>query len=364
MGVIALSTGGRLYLLIALLLVSLFLLALISALWASATLQVTFTLAESSVPHGDPVNLTIHAQQLCPLPIAPLRVTVAAPEGDETLRIVVPPMRRHKVLLHLFCPHVGQYEAGLTRVATEDVFGLFSFSANRNTRQETILVLPRTEKITPLQFSPGDYENELISRATEDLTSPSGVRAYQPGDSLKKIHWKLSLRKREPLSKTYDQPLRPDALILLDCMPPFAQEEPRAVQDRLCDLAASLCSMLMAEEAAVRMPLLGRMIEEITLGRGSVLSSVLASLARMGFTGITPLERVLELECQRMRRGGATVVLTSALTPGCVDCILRLRRLGPWVRVYLVTKTQTEMDVVLGQKLLQNDIELLYEDAP
>ena len=36
-----------------------------------------------------------------------------------------------------------------------------------------------------------------MKRAMEDPSSPSDFRGYQPGDPLKRIHWKMSARKRE-----------------------------------------------------------------------------------------------------------------------------------------------------------------------
>ena len=63
---------------------------------------------------------------------------------------------------------------------------------------------------------------EAMARATEDINSPSDVRTYAPGDPMKKIHWKLSLRKRELLVRRFEEPALPDALVLMD------QSAPRA----------------------------------------------------------------------------------------------------------------------------------------
>jgi uncharacterized protein (DUF58 family) len=359
--VIALSTGGRMYLLVALLLAALFALALISALWAKLTFAASIELNERAVSRGDALTLKLRTRNMSPLPIAPLLIKVRAPESSETLRVSTPALRTFPTLVRIRCPHVGRFEIGLTDVRIEDVFGLFSFFARRGDWTAEALVLPRTEEVSPLRFSPGESELEFVSRATEDVSSPSDVRAYLPGDELKKIHWKLSLRRREILVRTYDQPLRPEALILLDCAPPPPSAHSWDVRDRLCDIAASICKSMLETGADVHMPLAGEPPESVSLRRGDPLAPAMAAIARMGFTGKTRFDRVLLLESQRMRRSGSTVVLTGALTPSGADRIARLRRLGPIVRVYLVVDIIDEAQRQLVHQLTQSDVECVVE---
>ena len=70
---------------------------------------------------------------------------------------------------------------------------------------------------------------EHISRMTEDAASPSGVRDWIPGDALKKVHWKLTMRKRELMVRTYEESARPDTLLLVDLAPLGALMKPRHV---------------------------------------------------------------------------------------------------------------------------------------
>ncbi|MDR1263826.1 MAG: DUF58 domain-containing protein [Oscillospiraceae bacterium] len=363
MAVIALSTGGRMYMLIALLLLAMFILALTSSLWAFLTLAVTVSASGDDIPHGESRTLKIMLRHACPLPIAPVRALVYAPaladSETEALRIPARAFSSRASVLRIHCPHVGRFSVGLTQLFVEDVFGLFSFQRSRPGWRVDTLVLPRIEPLDCPPFSPGESETELVSRATEDSTSPSGVRKYQPGDELKKIHWKLSLRKREILVKTFDQPLRPDAVVLLDCAQPTKAPLSPESRDRLSDLAASICAALLSADAVVRMPLTGMPPEDLTLRKGDHITPVLRSIARMRFSGQMPFERVLALESTRLRQSGTTVCLTGALTNESADRIIRLRRLGPTVRVYLVSDNSDEAQRVLIRRLRQNSVECM-----
>ena len=57
----------------------------------------------------------------------------------------------------------------------------------------------------------------LISSEWADYPpETSGVRDYAEGDSLGRIHWKLSAKYGQMMSKTFEQPLTSDLLIVLD----------------------------------------------------------------------------------------------------------------------------------------------------
>ncbi|MDR0396300.1 MAG: DUF58 domain-containing protein [Oscillospiraceae bacterium] len=367
MAVIALSTGGRMYMLVALVLFVMFALSIISSLWAFLTLGADVSVSGEDIPRGESRTLRVTLKHSCPLPIAPVWAEIRAPSLDgndrEAVRIPARAFNPRSSAVRIHCPHVGRFTVGLTKLAVEDVFGLFSFHRSRPEWCVDTLVLPRVEPLDCPPFSPGESETELVSRATEDATSPSGVRDYQPGDEMKKIHWKLSLRKREILVKTFDQPLRPDAVVLLDCALPARSGLSHDARDRLCDIAASMCAALLSADAIVRMPLTGTPPEDVTLRKGDLLAPALRSIARMRFSGQTPFERVLALESARMRQSGTTVCVTGSLSPESADRVIRLRRLGPTVRVYLVADNPDERQRVLLQKLRQNDVECVVRQS-
>jgi uncharacterized protein (DUF58 family) len=111
----------------------------------------------------------------------------------------------------------GYYQVGPLVLETGDLFGL-----HRRFRIVTepvyILVYP---KVVPL---PGyDLasrrpigEIRLTHRLFEDPTRISGVRAYQPGDPLSRVHWSATARTGILHSKIYDASTIAGATIVLD----------------------------------------------------------------------------------------------------------------------------------------------------
>ena len=109
--------------------------------------------------------------------------------------------------------------------------GIFQRTVIPKDTEYSLTVLPLTFDTEPLEMAPGDPGSEIMARATEDLNAPSDIRSYQPGDAMKKIHWKLSLRKGELMVRKFDEPVLQEVLILMDCSRPPDLGHARAEAD-------------------------------------------------------------------------------------------------------------------------------------
>lgn len=359
-----LATGGAVFLLGAALLTLLTLSSLAAVTWAARTMETQVELSARTVRRGDSVTLTVRARHQGLLPIAPVTLTLSAtpdvPETQVTLRDA--PGKSQCLTMPFHASHVGVCAPGVTRCQVEDVLGLFSRVIIPARNGGELTVLPMTFPVEPLTFAPGESGSEEVARATEDVTNPSDVRSYQPGDAMKKIHWKLSLRKRELMVRRFEEPILPDGLILLDCSPPPSWGHPEAeadVRDALLETAASVMAQELGASHAIRLPLRGAHPVELEKHLGMPL--VLENLARVDFSETDRFERVLLLETRRMRRTGATVVISARLSGSMVDVMTRMRRMGPTLRLYLVTFTPDapQLAPMIG-RLQQAEIEVCY----
>jgi uncharacterized protein (DUF58 family) len=115
------------------------------------------------------------------------------------------------------CEMRGYYQIGPMVMESGDLFGL-----HRRYRVDAdphyLLVYP---KVVPLQGYDlasrrpiGDVR--MIHRLFEDPTRISGVRAYQPGDPLNRVHWGATARTGTLHSKIYEPSTLAGATLLLD----------------------------------------------------------------------------------------------------------------------------------------------------
>jgi uncharacterized repeat protein (TIGR01451 family) len=164
-------------------------------------LPVAWALVEDMLPRGAIVSRPPRIQ----VKGSRLAVTMLRPYGRKTLNY------------QLHFAMRGYYQVGPMVLETGDLFGL-----HRRFRVVTdpvyIMVYP---KVIPL---PGyDIasrrpigEIRLTHRLFEDPTRIAGVRAYQPGDPLNRVHWSATARTGVLHSKVYDASTIAGATIVLD----------------------------------------------------------------------------------------------------------------------------------------------------
>ena len=341
--VCALSLGNALYLYIGLLLLGLMLYSLISCFWARRTAFCRQALSSVSVSRGDEAHLSLRAGHRCPLPVAPPNGVFSYNGQAGDCAFPPSPFRTHERQVPLEARHVGQYQAGLKALEIQDVFGLFRMRMKIRDREGVLTVLPRPFDIEKPRVTVGDDGSAPLARTQEDYNAPEDVRAYQPGDAMKRIHWKLSSRKRELLVRRFEVPAPPDTLILLDCDTPLGGEEvaegKECLRDALCETAVSVARLQMADGSPVRVPIYGGRANEFSSDNAASLNLLKEMLACQPFGGGEVFSRVLDLELRRMRRTGAAVIITTRLDARTVEGVNHIRRMGPSARLYLVTYT-------------------------
>ncbi len=338
----ALSMGNRMYLLLSLIIAIAWALAYVSVRTAEKSVKVEHGLSAMKVNRGDSVNMEVSVSHKSVLPIAPvslrMRATSNTPAG--TIHLTELGRRTQKVAYRFMAEHVGSMFPGVESFTVSDVFGLFKKEHKPESAGNELLVLPVPFDVEPLTFAAGDMGVETMKRAMEDPSSPSDFRSYQPGDPLKRIHWKMSARKREITIRQFEEPALPDALVLMDTSPPYLPPDidPAKVgylQDAVLETAASVVNTQIKHDNPVRLPLVGDRPMEYhgTMG----LPILLEELARCTFNESEQFERVILMQMNDLRKTGAVVIVTTRLTGVLVDLIGRMKRMGPNVRLYLVT---------------------------
>ena len=313
-------------------------LALASVLLARVSFRLSQQLESSEANRGASCMYTLSVRLFAPLPVAPLALQVCLPSGRE---------REFSLPARLFgfthsdnnfpCPHVGVFPVGVRRASVGDVFGLFRMQLPVKAAPVPISVLPVPRETAPLPTSPGEGESSSAQRAQADRTTPADTRAWQEGDELKRVHWKLSMRRQELMVHTYETPQRPDALVLLDLAPPPFDGALRAQAiDALTETCAGVMKSLLDSRRTARLPLSGDHPRELSGQEPQALASVLQALAQESFSRPSDFARMLLQAFRRMRRTGSTAVITASLSPKVADAVISLSRMGPRMRVYLI----------------------------
>lgn len=183
-----------------------------------------------------------------------------AVHGERSALVMLPPRQKRTLYYQLECNRRGYYQIGPLVLETGDLLGLH--------RRHRVVTEPHFLLVYPPVISVGAYEIasrrpigevRMTYRLYEDPTRIAGVRQYQPGDSLNRVHWPATARTGLLHSKVYEPSTIAGLTILLD----FHQDS----HDRKHEPYRSELAITAAASLAHAVYQLGQQIGLVTNGR-------------------------------------------------------------------------------------------------
>ena len=361
-----LSTGGKIYYLLFYTLLLLLVLSLGSVLWVLFTARIEMRGVKPRVERGEALMTIFTVRHASLLPVSSLRIRLNVPSAfsaSQEISVSTPPFKTRTFRYMVRCPHRGSYEVGVTKLRAKDMFGLFSISRKSGQRLLRVDVYPKSYDVPFMELKAGDTGPELRSRATEDASSPSDVRKWQEGDVLKKVHWKLTMRRRELMVRTFEESSRPDTLIVPDLGEISAlPDQALSIEDCVCEVCLSQARAQIEEGYPVRMPLLSARPGEVTGQFPQDFPVFAEALMRVKFDSPYPYEQVQMQMLRRTTRTGGCVLVTPRLTTRVADMALKLARSGVRVRLVWITDSRNSQSLEMIERLKMENVEAQLAD--
>jgi uncharacterized protein (DUF58 family) len=140
------------------------------------------------------------------------------------------------------CTRRGLFNLGPTTLRSADPLGLFEIKIHYP-GFVTLMVTPPVVPLPAIEVAPGGRVGEGRPRpnALERTINSAGVREYNPGDSLRWIHWRTSARRDNYFVKIFDNTPSGNWWIVVDVEESVqAGASPRSTEEHSVILAASL----------------------------------------------------------------------------------------------------------------------------
>jgi uncharacterized protein (DUF58 family) len=183
---------------------------------------------EAEVGQRVAVVITVRNQGRVPVPWAlledllPLQALIHRPpnlavSGRRVRLATFRPGGAQTIAYQLTCHRRGYYQLGPLIVETGDLFGLYR-RYRVVTKPHFLTVYPRTVPLAGYDIASRRPVGEvrMTHRLYEDPTRVAGVRHYQAGDPLNRVHWGATARTGQLHSKVYEPSSVAGATILLD----------------------------------------------------------------------------------------------------------------------------------------------------
>ena len=251
-----------------------------------------------------------------------------------------------RVVRHFHLEEVrrGSHRFGPVQIYVRDIIGRLS-GGEQVERPDTLIVAPQMTELRHEERVMSPLGERRARRSlTVDPALVAGVRPFQPGDSVRHIHWRATARLGSTVSRRLEPARGREVVLVVDVQtvegPALSWDEDAF--ESLCVVAASLARRLLADGASVGIAAANYAGSPQKFAwlppRASLAHLPRAGelLARIGPVPSGPLSALLAWLTRRIP-SGSTVILLSARHPGRhLAALRRMQRVGFGVEMVMV----------------------------
>ena len=335
---------------------------------------------------GEETDLWIEVVNAKPLPLAWLKAEDEFPRGlpVQNMRLDYSAKAERETLVNVFtlrwyervrrhyrlrAARRGAYDFGPALVSSGDLFG-FRERRMEALQLDSVLVYPKIVSIDKLGLQAarplGDFR--AGRRIVEDPLRFAAVRDYQPGDSVRHIHWKATARRGTLQMKVFDPSASQQLMVCLNTQTldnAYAGVMTEVFETTIV-VAASIVHAALKDHrptgvfANAGLRDSHRWLRVPASRRSDQLTRILESLAGLTYLTMIPLENLLRLEAPQFPYGATIIVVSPIVNDEIVSALLDLRAAGhpialivigalpptlpPDVPIYSVTENWTNLE--------------------
>lgn len=303
------------------------------------------------VVKGDVITYTYEISNQTKLLFCPMTITFTDSKvlfkdtilGEEDEFILYPDEMK-KVVKRVDCRYRGSYYIGIQAISIRDFFNLFkvNFKAIENPK---ILVYPKIRELGQDNKDPSLIETteSIVSKTNKDPSIFSNVRNYQAGDSLKTIHWKLSAKQGELLTKQFEGSINSHTKIIINSDSlPFSFEQNVVMQDYIIEGIVATIKYLLENNTPTSLAYYKHDNQYISGSNSNDFGQFYNALANMMFSG-KEFINTLKKELNSLRQYANTMIFTPYVTKDLSEYIMLNRSRLADISVYIISETKCEV---------------------
>ena len=232
---------------------------------------------------------------------------------SDDIRFSLAPRKKWSYTIELKFDYRGIYEIGIDTVRIEDFLGLFSFEY-KLIEHKKVTVNPRIIRLDnfALKSSFAAESKPVRNNLNEDNSSMCDIRDYQYGDSIKRIHWKLTSKSEELLVKQFESSSEISTVLLIDMVPCAAAGENRIiVEDKFIETAVAITNYCLSNWIPTTLMFYDNDLVRINATNSLVFPEIYKALAEVSFDKNIPVGTILGMHINNSIARSNILVLTS-----------------------------------------------------
>jgi uncharacterized protein (DUF58 family) len=210
----------------------------------------------------------------------------------------------------------GVYDVGPVKIRVYDIFRVFS--------HEIMFYSDLSFKVYPRVYNFENFALKSIQsfgtltvkqKAFEDYSAVSDIKKYFPGDSIKKVHWKISAKRGELFVKNYEMTGSASVCLFLD----FKKDSYKGnnfldLEERSIETSASIISFMLKNKVSVEMYVNSSKLN-FTKGRDiKEIKKFLDVLCEVRSNGNSSMGDIIEKRIRLISKGTSIIVISGKIT--------------------------------------------------
>lgn len=327
----ALLTGGQFIYFIAVAMLVVYAISYFMVVWNSKNMYLFFNISEEVLTVGDKFWIEYKLTNMSVVPVFYVLMTFLVSKRLGEMEFpsetaFYGPYQMITIRKNVTCRNRGYYTLGKLVVDIQDPLGLFTRQVVFD-RAIDLTVYPKVHAIQKFDLPAKEFFGRVTvpMQTHEDFTSMKSIREYRVGDSMKKIHWKLSSKLDHPLVKEYDLSADTKVYMLVDGYKDTIRPDQLDTQDGLVEVAISLIHYFLGYDISVS--LVCNTLKRLSIDGKDMARFGLFLEELTGYvpTGEQTFVEFLKAETNKLYYGSTIIAVTDKLTDDLLYTVLGLK---------------------------------------
>lgn len=260
-------------------------------------------------------------------------------------------------------PHRGIYKLDSVNVKISDLLHIVSYE-KQAAADISIRVYPRIYKVKPLKLGGIDIYREAADKNSriEDQHTIRDVRKYREGDSIKKIHWKISAKRDELYVKNLDTISGEEVVLFVDMNEKnYSYNDNGIIEERIVDFAASLVYQVIRKNLNINVFLNTSPVRQFQLNDKPGFDKFMEFLMTQKSDGILDLTQYIYDNSLMLHRMNKIAIVVAELDEMLTDVLMRMSASGYMISVFYCVESEAQK--MLSLSLEKAQVECCYYQA-
>ncbi|MBC8062485.1 MAG: DUF58 domain-containing protein [Clostridiaceae bacterium] len=253
----------------------------------------------------------------------------------------------------------GIYNLGKVNLKIRDVFNVIELRKNIITK-DYVKVYPKIYEMINLTSGGKDIFRDSIDFKgnNEDQFTVRDVRKYRQGDSLKRIHWKLSARYGELYVKNFENISGEEIVIFVDLNKKNNDYDIYGVyEERVVDMAISLINMMRKKDIQTKVYVNSKVPREFNILGKEDFNSLLEYFINQESDSELDFSEYIQKNYYKIHRVNKLVAVTTKIDEKVVSNVIGIKNSGYSIALY--HSLEEKKDLQLSEELKLRGIECL-----